>query len=1178
MSRLPHSNPAFLRSSVALVAVLLIVLGCFCFQTTAQEDPTFGTWAMSNQAPGNLLATHATLLRNNKILVVGGSSYNCCFSWGKEEARLYDIATGTWGAKLTSPAPYGSTKDAFCSGHAHDNNGGVIFQGGLLGYWELNGHGIPESARYDPATGSFAQITGGAAHWYPTLVAGTNDMFIFPGLDTGGGLSIQKLGYGATSWISTVAMPPTKQTYPRVTLLPNGKFFIASPAEDDLKNRIFDPASNTVTHAGAGDDVVPETDPTQIHFQESWKGTAVLLPLVPSLSDYPQMRVALINGMKSYVKDLGQSNPKWKDLGVRPAEIGATERNFANSTILPTGQIFVSGGVGPSEHDMDAVRKPEIYDPETNNWLLTSPATVPRNYHGAALLLPDGRVWTASASQQHSGSQCNVEHGCEGPEMTEERVEIFSPWYVGRSDRPVVSSCPGAVEANGSQFEISIGGSQGMNIGRVVMIRAGSVTHSFDTDQRMIQLDIVSRTASSVTVKAPYRPEAAPPGDYMLFVLRSISTTGFKRWVPSVGCWMRVATTDRRVTGAPIWRYTGPACSGNNCPGWERLDNNPKTMAIVATGTHHDQILYQLHNDGWIWRFTGGPCVGTSCPGWQRLDNNRKTVGIAAAGSQLYQLHNDGWIWRYTGTPCSGDNCPGWQRLDKNSKTVAIVAAGNQLYQLHNDGWIWRYTGTPCAGENCSGWQRLDNNAKTVSITAGGDQLYQLHNDGWIWRYTGTPCNGENCSGWQRLDRNAKTVAIVAASDQLYQLHNDGWIWRYTGTPCSGDNCSGWQRLDNNSRTVAIAAMGNDLFQLHNDGKIWRYTGTPCSANNCPGWQQLDNNPRTGIMVASDPPRMGGGDTVFQLHTDPIYQLHNDGKIWRYTGTECEGDSCPGWERLDNNTRTAQIVAAGAQVFQRHTDGKIWRYTGTPCSGTSCPGWQQLDNNPRTKTIAAAGMQLFQLHDNGKIWRYTGTPCTGTNCPGWQELDRNPRTIAIAAAPVGLIQLHNDGKIWRYTGKPCTATACPGWQLLDNNPNAKSIVATANQVFQLHANGAIWRYTGTPCSGNSCPGWQQLDNNSRTTAIAAAGTQLYQLHNDGKIWRYTGTPCTGATNCPGWERLDNNSRTRDIIATGDHLYQRHVDGRIWRYIGPPCSGENCPGWRQLDNNPRTTRITAGGFN
>jgi hypothetical protein len=32
----------------------------------------------------------------------------------------------------------------------------------------------------------------------------------------------------------------------------------------------------------------------------------------------------------------------------------------------------------------------------------------------------------------------------------------------------------------------------------------------------------------------------------------------------------------------------------------------------------------------------------------------------------------------------------------------------------------------------------------------------------------------------------------------------------------------------------------------------------------------------------------------------------------------------------------------------------IWRFTGTPYSGNSCPGWQRLDNNPKTEAIAQA--------------------------------------------------------------------------------------------------------------------------------------------------------------------------------------------------------------------------------
>ena len=595
---------------------------------------------------------------------------------------------------------------------------------------------------------------------------------------------------------------------------------------------------------------------------------------------------------------------------------------------------------------------------------------------------------------------------------------------------------------------------------------------------------------------------------------------------------------------------------------------NAPTIAAgnVIRASFSDRVLvYGVRPQGFpIWRYTGVPCSGESCPGWQRLDINSKTIATAAAGGHLYQLHNDGWIWRYTGVPCSGESCPGWQRLDNNSKTVAIAAAGNQLYQLHDDGWIWRHTGAACSGESCPGWQRLDRNSKTVAIAAAGDRLYQLHNDGWIWRYTGTPCSGESCPGWQRLDSNSKTIAIAAAGDQLYQLHNDGWIWRFTGTACTGESCPGWQRLDRNSKTIAIVGAGDQLYQLHNDGWIWRYTGTPCSGESCPGWQRLDNNPKTGGISA--------GDQLHQLHLrGQLFQRHNDGWIWRYTGLPCNGDVCAGWQRLDNNPNSVAMAAAGNQLFQLHKNGWIWRYTGKPCAGESCGGWQRLDNNANTVAIAAGGNQLFQLHKNGWIWRYTGKPCAGDSCPGWQRLDANPNTVAIVAADDQLFQLHKSGWIWRYTGTPCTGDSCPGWERLDKNPNAVAIAAAGNQLFQLHKNGWIWRYTGKPCAGESCAGWQRLDNNANTVAIAAGGNQLFQLHKNGWIWRYTGTPCNGES-CPGWQRLDNNPNTIAIAAAGSGLYQLHKTGWIWTYTGTPCSGESCPGWQRLDNNLKTKAI------
>lgn len=619
--------------------------------------------------------------------------------------------------------------------------------------------------------------------------------------------------------------------------------------------------------------------------------------------------------------------------------------------------------------------------------------------------------------------------------------------------------------------------------------------------------------------------------------------------------------------GAPTWRYTGVPCTGNACPGWQRLDNNPKTIALASSGSS----LYQLHNDGWIWRYTGTACDVDICPGWVRLDRNLKTIAIAAGGDQLYQLHTDGAIWRHTGAPCTGESCPGWQRLDGNAATIAIAAGGNNLYQLHNTGRIWRYTGTPCTGASCPGWQMLDGNTSTIGIAATNNELYQLHKDGRIWRFSGVPCTGTSCPGWQMLDTNAATVAIAAGGGQLYQLHSGGRLWRYTGAPCTGPStCPGWQAIDNNSKTVAMSATDTGLFQLHHDGWIWRYTGAPCTGpNTCPGWQRIDNNPRTGMV--------SGGNDLYQLHTNPLYQLHNNGTIWRYTGTECDGDTCPGWQALDVNQSTAEIVAAGTQLFQRHNNGRIWRFTGTPCSGSTCPGWQLLDNNPATRTIVAGGTQLFQLHTNGRIFRHTGTPCSTSACPGWQMIDANAATVAIAASDTQLFQLHNNGMIWRYTGTPCAGTTCPGWQLLDRNPNTVRIAASGNQLFQMHKGGAIWRHTGAACSGTSCPGWQMIDANPASTSIAAGGHQLYQLHSNGRIWRFTGAPCVSAQSCPGWALVDGNANTREIVVTTAHLYQRHVNGQIWVFTGPECTGNTCPGWRRLDNNPSTRALAVGGF-
>jgi hypothetical protein len=113
------------------------------------------------------------------------------------------------------------------------------------------------------------------------------------------------------------------------------------------------------------------------------------------------------------------------------------------------------------------------------------------------------------------------------------------------------------------------------------------------------------------------------------------------------------------------------------------------------------------------------------------------------------------------------------------------------------------------------------------------------------------------------------------------------------------------------------------------------------------------------MIAAGDPSTMGSGDAFYQLHADPLYQLHSSGLIWRYMGTECDGESCPGWQRLDNHSSTADVAAGEGQLFQRHNDGGIWRYRGDAVQRLVVP------------RLAAARQQSGDEADRGGRWLMT---------------------------------------------------------------------------------------------------------------------------------------------------------------------------------------------------------------
>jgi hypothetical protein len=103
-------------------------------------------------------------------------------------------------------------------------------------------------------------------------------------------------------------------------------------------------------------------------------------------------------------------------------------------------------------------------------------------------------------------------------------AQIFSPPYLFQGGpRPDITNAPKTVTY---KTTFDVGTSNPDQVGQVTWIRLSSVTHSFNTNQRINFLKFTSN-GNKLTVTAPDSAAVCPPGHYMLFVLN-------KAKVPSV--------------------------------------------------------------------------------------------------------------------------------------------------------------------------------------------------------------------------------------------------------------------------------------------------------------------------------------------------------------------------------------------------------------------------------------------------------------------------------------------------------------------------------------------------------------------------------------------------------------------------------------------------------------------
>jgi Domain of unknown function (DUF1929) len=197
------------------------------------------------------------------------------------------------------------------------------------------------------------------------------------------------------------------------------------------------------------------------------------------------------------------------------------DRQWADGTLLADGGVMVSGGSGVNNELTNVDYQAAFIEPWSSGLFLpAASAAIPRLYHQATLLLPDGSVLTGGG-------------GDPGP-VNELNAEIYYPYYLYLNDgsglpapRPTIVSAPSTLNV-GQYFSMTVGSND--QILYINLIRMGFATHTSNLEQRRIPVPF-AQNGATITAGVTNSPESTPPGYYMLFVFNQIGTASIAKIV-----------------------------------------------------------------------------------------------------------------------------------------------------------------------------------------------------------------------------------------------------------------------------------------------------------------------------------------------------------------------------------------------------------------------------------------------------------------------------------------------------------------------------------------------------------------------------------------------------------------------------------------------------------------------
>jgi large repetitive protein len=490
----------------------------------AIATPAQAVWSAPVSLP--LVPTAAAALPDGKVLLWSAEER---FSFGANVGRTYtvtfDPATGTSTERTVTESGH----NMFCPGTTNLADGRLLVNGGI------------SSARtsiFDPATGAWT--TGAAMNiargYNANTILADGSVFTLGGSWSGGvGNKHGEVWTEAAGWrrMSGIPIDPMLSADSsrnfggdsHFWLIPtgHGRVLHAGPG---VNMHLLDTRGNGAVQAMGrrGDDLF------------SVSGTAVM---------YDIGKVLKAGGSSLYEGADANANAYVIDTNgggatVRKVQAMNYARVFHNSVVLPNGQVVLIGGQTRAAAFTDdrSVLAAELFDPITETFSVMPAMTVPRNYHGVSLLLPDARVLVSGSGL--CGGGCAANH----PD-----VQILWPHYLFNADgtaatRPVITAAPAQV-GHGTAMAVQTS----TPIASFALVRMGSTTHTVNNDQRRIPLQFSSSGSNSYSLQVPSNTGIALPGLYMLFAMNADG-------VPSVARVVRVGGT-----GTPQLTWPGDQAS-----------------------------------------------------------------------------------------------------------------------------------------------------------------------------------------------------------------------------------------------------------------------------------------------------------------------------------------------------------------------------------------------------------------------------------------------------------------------------------------------------------------------------------------------------------------------------------------------------------------------------------------